>query len=1004
MGSINALISIPRQTNSSPGYFPAGSNADTGALFQKPRSTSRNSEPTINTIVGTGTSLNERQGTLHNTDTIIGPKTENGPLLQRPRSVSRHSDPTMSTYVGMDPVFNDTRTSGLKSKKPNESSMQMSRRMTRQADPTLEAHENNGTPSPYRPHCPSHHSDPGDYRYATGITNHIASGLTLHMSSPDLRDQRRGSSGFQHRQQLPVDSTCYQHGNRNYHNTMLRDFSGNPLGEKTTVSRSMSDLSNLGNDSGFASHSPAALERKFVYPRYEGVSRATVFYSQRDETQPFDGVGGLRSSGSVPDLTISSSQFSAPYPISQSARASPTPSERSEIGSQFSYAPKLSPRKAFAESRSRFSDTDLSLNESGYGTMERESTISSQKYMRESSRLSEDLQSKSETPSSFGRQQNTSPSNLSRSLDSALLRSEIPMNGSSTRQSSTNELNNAKKSDSIRKSNDKGCGKTPTLTRAVSLSNFGEDKSLLEAREVTEKRRDSLPLAIMTHREKHPLANVPIPSFREFKEKNLEKASKSSILGEGEGLKSFTKSAGNDSEINTNTMSASKDRLSLLYESSKDILAQNKTRKTVETYKLSSSDKEDDSASSVKENELNFSRNDSKERQDSPFSKNEVIHQLMLKYGLYGKQGLEPKNPENERTSKCSDRNNSEAKETSDEESERTLSTNAVESKKNTRNATDHANGANASGKRQATSSEPPHKANKGLCNAAESKKSAAERFRELKRKSGLRNEKVGGSSNSREDASKRNVTERASTKNTEKDAYATHSKGDFNKSSVPGEMNSRILASANEKKDDETSASQVGTAADSPNGKKGTYTLRGTSRAILCAKQFKKTKKLNSPGGSPLPNKKQFTDIIGKGDVSVKESGEGKDSVVEKHTKDTMEVEESDSPRSLSPSPRRRRLRSVRGIRRRGIHTSMLSVTSSAYSDTDIDDSVSMCSEADSVDDERGTRGRRWDSFHSNISADSGSAHMYEFETDSNVTEYDDVFDVQESEGNVFR
>lgn len=327
-----------------------------------------------------------------------------------------------------------------------------------------------------------------------------------------------------------------------------------------------------------------------------------------------------------------------------------------------------------------------------------------------------------------------------------------------------------------------------------------------------------------------------------------------------------------------------------------------------------------------------------------------------------------------------------------------------MESKKNTRNSTDHANGANASGKRQATSSEPPHKANKGLCNATESKKSAAERFRELKRKSGLRNEKVGGSSNSREDASKRNVTERASNKNTEKDAYATHSKGDFNKSSVPGEMNSRILASANEKEDDETSASQVGTAADSPNGKKGTYTLRGTSRAILCAKQFKKTKKLNSPGGSPLPNKKQFTDIIGKGDVSVKQSGEGKDSVVEKHTKDTMEVEESDSPRSLSPSPRRRRLRSDRGIRRRGIHTSMLSVASSAYSDTDIDDSVSMCSEVDSVDDERGTRGRRWDSFHSNISADSGSAHMYEFETDSNVTEYDDVFDVQESEGNVFR
>ena len=35
-------------------------------------------------------------------------------------------------------------------------------------------------------------------------------------------------------------------------------------------------------------------------------------------------------------------------------------------------------------------------------------------------------------------------------------------------------------------------------------------------------------------------------------------------------------------------------------------------------------------------------------------------------------------------------------------------------------------------------------------------------------------------------------------------------------------------------------------------------------------------------------------------------------------------------------------------------------------------------------------------------MSADSGSAHMFEFETDSNVTEYDEVFDYQDSEGNL--
>ena len=80
-----------------------------------------------------------------------------------------------------------------------------------------------------------------------------------------------------------------------------------------------------------------------------------------------------------------------------------------------------------------------------------------------------------------------------------------------------------------------------------------------------------------------------------------------------------------------------------------------------------------------------------------------------------------------------------------------------------------------------------------------------------------------------------------------------------------------------------------------------------------------------------------------------------------------------------------------------------MLSVASTTWSDTDLDDSVSISSELDSMGDERGTRGRRWDSFHSNISADSGSAHLYEYETNSNVTEYEDVFDEQDSEGKLF-
>ena len=78
-----------------------------------------------------------------------------------------------------------------------------------------------------------------------------------------------------------------------------------------------------------------------------------------------------------------------------------------------------------------------------------------------------------------------------------------------------------------------------------------------------------------------------------------------------------------------------------------------------------------------------------------------------------------------------------------------------------------------------------------------------------------------------------------------------------------------------------------------------------------------------------------------------------------------------------------------------------MLSVAGSAcMTDSEMEDTVSIYSEVDSLDNERGTRGRRWESFYSNISADSGSAHLFEFETDSNATEFDEVFDDQESEG----
>ncbi|XP_068688974.1 serine-rich adhesin for platelets-like isoform X2 [Montipora foliosa] len=1020
MGSRHALFPFPRQTNSLAAHFGTRPNAEIEASMPRPRSTSRNSEPSISTSVGNETLPNEKLDTPWNIDSITSPNIENGPSVQRPRRISRHSDPAKSTQVEIETSLNNTRNSNLDVKKDNRSLLERAPSMTRQSDPSMKAHFIYVPSSPYEPGIQSHLNDLDDPRYVMAMTGHIARDFTSHHagSTPDLRVEQKGSSGFHQQGPLPLRDIYHNHSNLEYSKTGSRDSLRSPLGEVERsgrlVSRSMSDLSNLGNDSGHLSHPPTALQRTFEYPGYGGVSRCErTFYSQPGKgTEIYNSGWGLRSSGSVPDLSTSFSSLSAPYAISQTGRSSPTPSQLSDVSSQSSSAPKLSSRSAFIESRSRISESDFSLNDSGYGSMR----ITSRSYEQVSPRESENLRSESETPSSFRRDQYPSPSNLSRSLDNSLLRNGIPANTTSTVQSSSRESDSTSKSDNNRKSYDKGRGRTPTLNRAVSLSNFGEDKNLLAAQEMTRKRRDSLPLAVVSHREKHPLANVPIPSFREFKEKNLEKASKGNILAESEileSLKSSKNNAKDELRLNSDSKSKIKERLSSLYESCKDISAKNASRRDDEQYKLNCSDKAKikDPVSIVTSKELNDSTNSPKERKESPFSKNEVIHQLMLKYGLYSKADLKSRSPEDKKKDSRSSRTSLGAKETTSDEnkSERTLSPTTaekvcLEDKNNTRNSTDNLN--RVTSKESALSNhnsslESSREVNNTLRNVNELKKSAAERFRELKRKSGLRNDVLESSPGAREVTSTKRLTEDISSesKDRKKNMDPRSPEGDFPKCRVSDEVNFKALASEGEITADTVSASTDGVVSDSPNRKKGAFSLKGTSRAILCANQFKRTKKLNSPGGSPLPNIKLLADIISKSDATVKDSREEKESTEEHNSKETIEVKRSDSPNSLSPSPRRHRFLTDRGIRRGGIHTSMLSVASSTWSDTDLDDSVSISSELDSMDDERGTRGRRWDSFHSNISADSGSAHLYEYETDSNVTEYEDVFDEQDSE-----
>jgi len=356
------------------------------------------------------------------------------------------------------------------------------------------------------------------------------------------------------------------------------------------------------------------------------------------------------------------------------------------------------------------------------------------------------------------------------------------------------------------------------------MSNLGNEKKQSFPKNVSEKRRESLPLSVSGHREKYPLANIPIPSFREFKKKKVERDSKANTLvvkkeaKEEEATKSPKTKAKHDFKGKGDTRATLKERLSSLYESSKDISAQNATKGLSESCKLNSSGdvkKEEgiclakstdltevkrDNSKDV--NEVKTSRKFSRSRQDSPFSKNEVIHQLMLKYGLYEKGGkTKARSPKNERKEVSSSNTNSGAKEIKN-----------VEVEKNWRNSTNHSN-------RSSPKSSPlsMRKNTQGI--TTESKKSAAERFRELRRKNGIRNDIVESSLEAADVASKRDLMEVISNEKPAMEKTNIARRNDLD-SSMADIIRARTLAVKSKMAADETSASQadnLNTNPDSP-------------------------------------------------------------------------------------------------------------------------------------------------------------------------------------------
>ena len=947
--------------------------------------------------VPTGPSSYRPQSTLHQRDSPLWANLDNALESYRPRTLSRHSDPSMSTYGESGPF------------------------------------------SPLRPHSLSHSSDPGDSGYVKSAPNFMAPGRGLHhaASTPDLRTSGQEFSMMNYHHSYPANDVNYHHGYPDQYGSRAGAYPPTPQreveGRHLLTSRSLSDLSNLGYDAGYGSQSPTAIQRSFAYPSYEGDPRyREMFYLQSDSASPriYNGEYRLHSAGSVPDLTTSSPQFSSPYFNPRNGRASPTPSQYSDYSSFSAYtaSPSPSPRDACFSPRSRLSENGFSLNESGYGTRGNESALSFTACDQNSSREFEYLRYNSEIPSGCRRGELPSPSTPQRFFGYSSPQNIVPPYKAKTQNNSLQGLDPTTKTNSSRSST-VGGRERPSLSRAMSLSNLGKEAKRLITEEVSEKRRDSLPLSVGSPREKYPLARVPIPSFREFKQKNLERYSKNIRVDENAhakevGLGKSPRTVKHESKSDTDGRTSLKERLSSLYESAKDISAQNTTKRLSitnkmdssvgEGYKLNSSgnrriDKNiAKSGESIEpkhdsSKETKISRKISRGRQESPFSKNEVIHQLMLKYGLYEKGSQKKsRSPKDERKAISSGHISLDGKERGNDEKEpQRLSSDGKgklteERETNWQGATDQSTGSTV-----VDSPLSSRKTTQGI--TGEARKSAAERFRELRRKNGICKDVSEASLDGAGVTSRVKSTESSSIDRTGVENYGNTKASQKNDLESIADRAQSLALKSNSAKDEicASNSEPINTKPDSSNVTKNSFSLRGTSRAILCASKFKRAanKELSTTKDSPLPDRKQLSEIIGKTAETTKRRNRETEKNSANSPTNLMDVKRNRSFDRASPRARRRRFQEDRGLRKGGIHTSMLSVASSVCSDTEVDDTVSICSE---MDDERGSRSRRWESFHSNMSADSGSAHMFEFETDSNVTEYDEVFDYQDSEGNL--
>ena len=561
----------------------------------------------------------------------------------------------------------------------------------------------------------------------------------------------------------------------------------------------------------------------------------------------------------------------------------------------------------------------------------------------------------------------------------------------------------------------------PSLNRARSCSEVEKEKRKSGSLNLLSHKRDS--------RDKYPLAQMPIPSFKEFKQRKQQngEGARSSSNKESNAHDKDTKHTSDALSVKTThaqvpSPSPTKEiTLSSLYESVKDIGGQNtkeisesrrtslRTVSALHKNSMESLSRARESSRALAKSLLEAKKS-SDVRPNSYFTKNEVLHKLMMKYGLYDRNATTEENPKTtEDAAKTNASSNPRSRNHKDvptaaQESDKAKSCDAVvqENPMGSPRGTQKSPVGSPRGTQMSPVGSPrgtqmspvgsPRGTQKSDPATAPVLTNLLDKYKLLSAGKVKENVNVGKHSETqRIDAE---TDQKTKDKEVSKSSTQDESQVSVRNASRSGRLDSSMteilkarLAAVRKKSAEKTNAlnDDANHAKQRNSGGASSLDFYKTSKAVWCATKFRLNKN-KSPSSSP--------NVERKGRETPDEEKTPK-SAAEKIEDSTGKFAKEDgSHLSIgSCTPAR--------LRKSGLHTSLLSLSSSVYSaeDMDMDDRLSLYSEADSQDSNRG-RGRRWESFHSNVSADSGSAHLFEFDTESAVTEYGDVFDENEPLG----